>query len=225
MNFDKPIEIPRKDHFGNNYYEVYSKRLKRIVRVFSSLRYANFITLEMNPSVEKFCERPLELEIMVEGQMQKTIFDFWVKYKDESEEMQEIQYKDEQNENNDNSIRSQELIRRKKKWCEDNNINFVLRTDEDIYSGRFYIRNLEYLSAKSRRYIPLDDNYYRPLLLNSLKENKKISISDMIKFEILPSGHELDYISYLYYEGVIAMDISTRPIDGKMEVALWQTSL
>lgn len=227
MNFDKPIEISRKDNFGKNYYEVYSKKLKRIVRLFSSLRYANFLTLEMDPTVIKFCERPLNIEIMLEGKNQKTFIDFWVKFKDEREEMQEIGYIDEQkenDENNDNSTHTQELIRRKKKWCEENNINFVIKTADDINSGRFYIRNLEYLSAKSRRYMPIDDNYYRPLVINALKEHKKITIADMIKFEILPCEHELDYLSYLFYEGIITLDISNRPIDSKMEVSLWQTN-
>jgi len=63
MNFEKPIDMPRATHYVNNYYEVYSKKLKRIVRMFSSLEYANFLTLEMNPAVKKFCEQTLEIEI------------------------------------------------------------------------------------------------------------------------------------------------------------------
>lgn len=78
MNFDKPIEISRKDNFYKNYFEVYSKKLNRIVRLFSSLRYATYLTLEMDPTVKKFCERPLEIEIMLEEKMQKTFIDFWL---------------------------------------------------------------------------------------------------------------------------------------------------
>lgn len=54
MNFDKPNDMARATHYGNNYYEVYSKKLKRIVRLFSSLEYTNFLTLEINPSVISF---------------------------------------------------------------------------------------------------------------------------------------------------------------------------
>lgn len=220
MNFDKPIDMTRATHYGNNYYEVYSRKLKRIVRLFSSLEYANFLTLEMNPSVIKFCEQPLEIEIILEGMSKKAIFDFWVLYNDKREEMQEVKYLQELNGTDEKSLRSQEQIRREKKWCEDSKISHVIRTDEDIYSGRFFIKNLEYLAAKARRYVPVDDNYYRPLILSALKGSRKVSITDMVKYEILPTGHEMDYISYLYYKGVITMDLATRPIDGKMEVVL-----
>ncbi|EPR10214.1 TnsA endonuclease N-terminal domain-containing protein [Ruminiclostridium papyrosolvens] len=222
MNFDKPVDMTRATHYGNNYFEVYSRKLKRIVKLFSSLEYANFLTLEMNPFVGKFCEQPLEIEIILEDKPKKAIFDFWVLYSDKREEMQEIKYLNELNEIDEKSSRSKEQIRRQKLWCEENKISHIIRTDKDIYAGRFYIKNLEYLAAKSRRYIPLEDNFYRSLVLNTLKATKKITISDMVKFEILPIGHEMDYISYLYYEGIITMDIATRPIDGKMEVSLWQ---
>lgn len=46
--------MARATHYGNNYYEVYSKKLKRIVSLFSSLEYTNFLTLEINPSVISF---------------------------------------------------------------------------------------------------------------------------------------------------------------------------
>ena len=222
MNYNKPVMIIRKDDYGKNYYEVYSKKINRIVQLFSHIRYANFLTLEMNPSVKKFCERPLELEVQLEGKIQKTVIDFWVKYKDESEEMQVIEHLDEHHQEDGSSTYDQEMLRRKKKWCEENNIKFTVRNANDINEGRFYIRNLEYLSAKSRRYIPLDDNYYRKLVINTLKHYKQISIANLIKLECLPCEHELDYLSYLYYEGVITMDISNRPIDGSMEVSIWQ---
>ncbi len=222
MNFDKPIYMTRATHYGNNYYEVYSKKLNRIVRMFSSLEYANFLTLEMNPSVIKFCEQPLEIQIMLEGKPKKAIFDFWVLYNNMREEMQEVKYSQELNGNDEKSLRSNEQIRREKIWCEEHEICHVIRTDEDIYSGRFFIKNLEYLAAKSRRYIPVEDNFYRSLVIDTLKSKKKLTISDMVKFELLPIEHEIDYISYLYYKGVITMDIATKPIDGNMEIALWQ---
>lgn len=221
MKFDTPINMTRATHYGNNYYEVYSKKLKRIVRLFSDLEYANYLTLEMNPNVETFCEQPLEIEVLIDDEFKKAVFDFWVKYTDGHEEMQEVKYADELNGVGEKSFRSQEQIRREKKWCEERKISFVIRTDKEIYTGRFYIKNLEFLASRARRYIPIDDKFYRRLVLNALKGARKITILDMVNAEILPAGHELDYISYLYYDGTISMNICDRPIDGKMEVILW----
>lgn len=37
MHFDTPINMPRATHYGNNYWEVYSNKLKRKVCLFSNL--------------------------------------------------------------------------------------------------------------------------------------------------------------------------------------------
>lgn len=88
MNFKEPIIMPRGTHFGNNYWEVYSSKIKRKVCLFSNLEYENFLTLELNPKIEYFCEQPLDAKVIIDGEETKTIFDFWVKYKDGTEEMQ-----------------------------------------------------------------------------------------------------------------------------------------
>ena len=64
MNFTEPIEIPRGMHYGNNYYAAYSNKIHRECHFFSTLEYYNFLTLEINPFVERFCEQPLKIEIM-----------------------------------------------------------------------------------------------------------------------------------------------------------------
>lgn len=57
---------------------------------FSNLEYENFLTLEMNPDVEFMCEQPLQIKIMVDGILGKSVLDFWVKYNDRHEEIQEV---------------------------------------------------------------------------------------------------------------------------------------
>ena len=224
MDFNTPIKMPRSTHYGNNYYEVYSKKIGRIVRLFSNLEYANYLTLEMNPNVVKFCEQPMEISISIEDKQVKAVFDFWVKYKDGNEEFQEVKYYEELNGNDEKSIRSQEQIRREKTWCMKNNVNFSIRTDKQIYDGRFFIRNLEYLSAKVRRYIPYENNYYKSLIINHFKNLKHSTITELINKELLPIGYEIDYIAYLYYNGIVNLNLKNRPIDKRTEVSLWQTN-
>ena len=153
MKFEKPIDMPRSTHYGNNYFIVYSHKIKRNVKLYSNLEYYNFLTLEVDPNVEYFCEQPYEISINVDNMLRKAVFDIYVKYKDGREEFQEIKYKSELSEEDDASIRSQEQIRREQQWCEMNHITFVIRTEEDIIKGRFHMQNLNVIAARLRRYV------------------------------------------------------------------------
>jgi hypothetical protein len=63
MTFTTPIEMPFSMHYGNEHYTTYSVKVGRVVNLFSKLEYFNFLTLETDPTVETFCEQPLEIEI------------------------------------------------------------------------------------------------------------------------------------------------------------------
>ena len=82
MKYEKPIEMPRGTHYGSNYFVVYSHKLKRNATLYSNLEYYNFLTLEVNPNVEYFCEQPQEIAICLENKIRKAIFDMHVVYKD-----------------------------------------------------------------------------------------------------------------------------------------------
>ncbi|KEP24869.1 hypothetical protein BA70_14805 [Bacillus zhangzhouensis] len=55
-----PINIKRSSKFGNNYWEAYSPKLKRNVRLFSDLEYDFWVLVETDPKIPNFCERPFE---------------------------------------------------------------------------------------------------------------------------------------------------------------------
>ena len=112
MKFEKPIDMPRGSHYGSNYFIVYSQKIKRNVKLYSNLEYYNFLTLEVDPNIEYFCEQPYEISINIGNTLRKAVFDMYVKYKDGREEFQEIKYKSELSGEDDASIRSQEQIRR-----------------------------------------------------------------------------------------------------------------
>ena len=73
MEFTKPIEMPRGTHYGNNYYAVYSKKVHRVCYFYSNLEYYNFLTLEINPEVERFCEQPLKAPINIDNQLKHVV--------------------------------------------------------------------------------------------------------------------------------------------------------
>ena len=220
MNFTSPIEMPRATHYGNNYYRTYSPKLNRVITCYSNLEYYNYLTLETNPLVKTFCEQPLKIEIIQDDKVKYAIFDMWVKYHDGSEEFQEVKYSSELNGNDPSSVRSQEQIRRQENWCKDNAVKFVVRTEKDIIKGPFYLRNLNVISSRIRRYVPNENIYYQPRIIKALRHNGNLTIGELIKNKLLPIGNELNHICYLYSTGIIDMNIADRPIDNKLEVKL-----
>lgn len=74
-----PIQINRSMKYGNNYWEVYSPKLKRVVRLYSSLEYDHWLLLEITPSIKTFCEQPLKINCKREHKIYSSIFDAWVR--------------------------------------------------------------------------------------------------------------------------------------------------
>lgn len=221
MKFTTPIEMPRGTHYGSNYFIVYSHKLKRNVKLYSNLEYYNFLTLEVDPNVEFFCEQPHEISVCIDNKLGKAVFDMYVKYKDGREELQEVKYKCELIGEDESSRRSQEQIRRQQHWCEENNVNFVVRTEEDIIKGNFHMQNLNVIAARLRRYVPTESTYYDALIKKNLKRDS-VTIKSLIEHRMLPLGHELDHICYLYCKGTIQMNVENQPLDNRMEIKLCQ---
>lgn len=219
--YEKPIEMQRGTHYGSNYWEVYSKKVNRIVKFFSNLEYENFLSLEVNADVEYFCEQPVEVKVFIDGDNKKTVFDMWVKYKDGREEYQEVKYESELIGDNEKAVRTQKQIEAQKKWCTENGQTHVIRTENEIHTGIFKVRNLKYIAGKIRRYNCVDYNYFKQHLINYLLEKGKVAIQDIINLNILPKGKEIEYICIMFYFGIILLDIEDKPICKDTGVSLW----
>lgn len=217
MDLYKPIEEPRSKYFGKNYLAVYSRKLDRIVHFFSILEYYNFLLLEMNHEVITFCEKPKQIEVLIDGKWKNVIFDMWVKYSDGAEEMQEIMY--ERSKVNDMGKLPESVIR-KQNWCSESSISFRIITEKEILSNRLLISNLERLAAKNRRYIPAGTEQYLSILNKELQRYKTRTIKELIRKQLLPPYEEYDYLAYLYYKGLINMNLEKRLLDYETEVRL-----
>ena len=181
--FTTPIEMPRSTHYGNNYWIFESRKLHRRVTAYSNLEYENLLTLEMNPEVVYYCEQPCSTTVFVSGKEHKTIFDVYIVYKNGREEFQEVKYQ-------------QEL---------DSDSPYVLRTDKDIEKGQYFIRNLSVLSAKARR-CHIESKEADKAIISYLSKIERTTIgllSESGRFEI---NKTLDYLSDLYYRGIIKFD-------------------
>ena len=138
MDLYKPIEEPRSKYFGKNYLAVYSRKLNRVVHFFSILEYYNFLMLEMDYEVIDFCEKPKQIEVLIDGKWKNVTFDMWVKSSDGTEEMQEIMY-EASKESNDGKL--PEVVIRKQNWCNESNISFRIISEKEIISNRLLICN------------------------------------------------------------------------------------
>lgn len=221
MDFDTPIDMPRGAHFGSNYITVYSMKLKRTCKFYSDLEYFNFLSLEINPEVKRFCEQPFKAPVNLDNQLKHVTFDMWVLYRDEREELQEVKYTHDITGDTPEALRSQEQIRREELWCKENNIDFVVRTEKTIPQGIFFLRNANIMAARLRRYVPTQDDFYNPRITNALKQFGKLTIHELIINNMLPLNCEIDHLCYMYEKGMIKMNINVQPLGNKTEVSLW----
>ena len=222
MYFDKPVKMPRGSHYGSNYWEVYSKKMKRKAYFFSNLEYHNFLTLEMDPNVTQMCEQPLEIEIMIDGKNEKSILDFWIKYVDGSEEIQEVKSIESFKADSKDYLRTKAQMQKQKKWCKENRIAYTVRSEKEIYSGEYIIENYSYMASKVRRYVlPEDTETYRNVLIGYLEACKKTDVQTLMESGMLPLGNEINFLCYMHFKGVVRLDIDSRPLDNRTEVVLF----
>lgn len=222
MNFDKPLSMPRGSHFGSNYWETYSSKMQRKACFFSNLEYENFLLLEINPKVKAICEQPLAIEVIIDGKCKKSVFDMWVKYSDDTEEMQEVKYSASLEGDSEEAIRNREQIRKQLLWCNENNIPHIVRTEFDIHIGQYTISNASFIASRVRRYaFSKNIQEYVHMLRGYMQAYIKTDINTLINAGILPLGNELNFLCYAHYIGVIELDIHNRPIDNKSEVFLY----
>lgn len=210
--------MPRNTHYGNNYFEFTSRKLQRIVTAFSNLEYWNQICLEMDYKVEKYCEQPLKAEVFFDGKTYETIFDVWVKYKDGSEEFQEIKLADELENENAASSRNYKQIAIQKAWCAQNGKKHIIRTDKDILIGTHYIRNMLYLYPKVLR-IEGTTIVAEKHILKYVEDRGSVTVGQLINSGIISSTNGIDILADMYYKGKIRFgEITNEPFTVATEV-------
>jgi hypothetical protein len=72
-----PLPIKRSTKYGSNYWEAMSVKMNRDVRFFSDLEYDNWILVECDPNIIRFCEQPMRIKIEWQYVWVESIFDMW----------------------------------------------------------------------------------------------------------------------------------------------------
>ncbi len=149
-----PIEIKRKQKFGSNYWEAFSYKANRTVKLFSDLEYDHWVLVETDPDIKAFCEQPKQITKMINGRIVSTIFDMWVNLIDNQQAFIEVKYiSDLKKKDVSLQIKAQKL------WCEEYGFKHHIKNEIEIRGNLVllenrkvilsYIRNLEYPSKEN----------------------------------------------------------------------------
>ncbi|MCM2581689.1 TnsA endonuclease N-terminal domain-containing protein [Bacillus stercoris] len=201
-----PIQINRSMKYGNNYWEVYSPKLKRVVRLYSSLEYDHWLLLEITPSIKTFCEQPLKINCRREHKIYSSIFDAWVLYTNLSEEFREIKYFSDLS-----KTRTQEQINTQRKWCLENGYKYSVQTDEIIRKNPVLLDNakkiIPFLSNSQENH-PLNHKIYR--YVNNSNNPKGVSLKNITEMLQENMNSVFECVLNLVFQGKLKIDIETQ---------------
>lgn len=195
-----PIEMKRSMKYGNNYWESYSPKIGRNVRFFSDLEYDNWLQIETNPEIINFCEQPLKIQVIFEGKPIESIFDMWVKYKDNTEEFMEVKYAAELIGEDSKSLRSKRQIEIQRQWCMEHQYNYTVKIDTEIRKSLTHLNNLKQIIGQVRTIHQINISEYFPIV-NLLSESS-LSIAELIEMTGYTMSYMIQIICFLLYKGI-----------------------
>ncbi|MDM5277412.1 TnsA endonuclease N-terminal domain-containing protein [Paenibacillus silvae] len=212
----QPINILRGQKYGNNYWTPRGNKVdKRIVELYSDLEYDHWVVVDADPEVMTYCEQPLEISYVLNGQLRTSIFDMWILKRDGSEIFVEVKYNKELTSKHPKHARTQRQIEAQKEWCRINNKNYVVRTEDDIRKGRHSVENRTSLCMSVV-------NSKKPVYLNEVlcvipREGIKIK-EVVLELSNFPVEDILLSLKWLLYEGDIKANMEDQLIGFEMEV-------
>ncbi|MDF2652310.1 MAG: hypothetical protein K0Q73_8115 [Paenibacillus sp.] len=214
---DKPIVMPRSSRYGNNYWNSKGPKFgMREVILYSDLEFDHWLTVEANPDVETYCEQQKEISYVYNGKMHTSILDMYVRHSDGTVLYVEVKYECELQQFHKNYERTKRQIEAQRHWCVQEGFQYEVRTEKTIRISRFYTENLT-------KIVTTVANLPKPtaasLILDYISESKQ-TLGE-IWTGIMPTvnAYELQTACHwLFYEGRIGADISTKIWGKEMEV-------
>lgn len=212
----QPIKVLRSKKYGNNYWTPRGNKVnKRIVELYSDLEFDHWVVVDTNPEVITYCEQPLEISYVLNGQLRTSIFDMWILKKDGSEIFVEVKYKLELTAKHPKYERTQRQIEAQREWCRINNKNYMVCTEEVVRKGRYSIENRTSLCMAVI-------NSKKPVYSNEVLgviPHKGLTIKDIVQeLTHLSVENVLLTIKWLLYEGDIKANMEDQIIGYEMEV-------
>ncbi|MBP1931945.1 hypothetical protein J2Z37_001946 [Ammoniphilus resinae] len=193
-------------------------KMNRTIRMFSDLEYDHWVLIEGDPDILCFCEQPIKINVLLEGEMVESILDMWIQRKDGAEIFVEIKYAAELDPKNSNfSPRSLRQTSAQRKWCEQNGFKYEIRTDKEIRGNLVYLDNLKLILPYVRqRATPIETDWHR--ILAAIKNRSNTIFHVEQQFPEIPKQRIRETICRMIYTGVIRSNIDKDPFNSTTEV-------
>lgn len=215
-----PVPIKRSTRYGNNYWEAYSPKIGRNVRLFSDLEYDHWVLVETDHRIQSFCEQPLKIGMSYEGKMVHSIFDMWILYKDGEQRFVEVKYSKELDPANQRSQRALQQTAVQRAWCQEHQYIHTARTELDIRSNSILLANRKYLLGYIKnRGTSIETDQFQ--ILSHIK-GEKTTIADIESSVQLHPTRIREAIFWLIYHGRVNADLDTQLICTLTEV--WRSN-
>lgn len=197
VKHDEPYWDQPRGGFGSEYWEVYSPKMQRDVKLNSNLERDHWLMLEADPNVIAFCEQPIRF-LAQAGESGTSIIDIWVLFADKSEEYRELKLRSDVN-----SKRSAKQIEIQKNWCERNDCVHRVVTELDLLQFKTLIKNCSEYIGFIPHTITSQHKNLQQSVLDIVRQIKSIQINELIKnlvdigeqqvlsavFTLIHSGH------------------------------------
>jgi hypothetical protein len=219
--YTTPVRKWKNGRYGNNHWFKYSPKIKRNIDMYSDLEYDHWILIENDPNVITYCEQPVWVKDVIDGEIINTIFDMWVKLKNGFECFVEIKYGAELDPSHEKySSRSATQVDQQRRWCLANGLNYEVRTEEFIHRNKLLLQNYKSLLPyiNERKVVIKTDRQIIKALMN-VESTLSIAAIEQLVTEI-PKYRIRDAIYNMIYDGALGVNIDKVRLGRATEVWL-----
>lgn len=213
------LPLPHKmtGKYGNNEWFVYSPKLKRDVHLYSDLEYDNWVLVETNSNIKTFCEQPKEIEITMENEIVKSIFDMWICLTDGTQEFHEVKYEKDIDPNREKSLRAIRQTSAQRQWCLKNEIPYSIQTEKNIRGNEVFLENMKVIIPYiAQRETAIETDLFH---IGNIIQSDPISIKQIITDSPdIPVPRIRESVYRMIYQGTVSSNVNLVPIGIKTEV-------
>lgn len=208
-----PLVTNISKKYGNNRWKTKSLKIDREVFLYSDLEYDNWLTVECNPSVIKFCEQPFLIKLPYNNTIRTSIPDMWILYDNGDEEIVEVKYSNDLIKN-----KVKEQIEIQQLWATKKGIRHKIVTEREVRVNRLLLSNYKSIlsilkNVEIKELVELD-NY-----LDIIKAKERLLISEFSDLFNVEQTVVLKNIAFLLYRGQINANLDTCYFGTKLEVS------
>lgn len=215
----RPIPIKRSSKYGNNYWEAYSVKMQRNMRLFSDLEYDHWVLIETDPSVTSFCEQPFEIVHISGGNRAKSIPNMWIKHEDGKEIVTEVKYSTELDPSNPKSSRTLRQIEIQRSWCLGSDFLHEVRTETQIRGNRIYLDNMKLMLPYLQR-LQCKNEIDEYLIKENLRKST-VKVGDLyLLLDHLGKSRINESLFKMVYQRKLGVELTATPFGIETEVWL-----